>query len=130
MKEVLVPFETLKGKVFKEIKVVYKDTIDEGLLFISSCGKQYKQYHDQQCCENVYIEDICGDLSDLIDVPILIADEVINYEEDVPPTDLNQDSYTWTFYKIDTAKGGVTIRWLGTSNGCYSETVSLYEIIN
>ena len=84
-------------------------------------------YHDQECCEEVYIEDICGDLSDLIDSPLIQA-EVVSDSEEPKGFNPSNDSYTWTFYKFATIKGSVTVRWLGESNGYYSEEVDMKVI--
>lgn len=70
------------------------------------------------------IEDVCGDLNDLIGVPITMAEEVESRENPPGITKEYQDSFTWTFYKLATVKGYVTIRWYGESNGYYSESVS------
>jgi hypothetical protein len=71
--------------------------------------------------------DIVGDLEDLIGYPILLAEEVTN-DSDVNPPGVEipeyQDSFTWTFYKLATIKGSVTISWYGQSNGYYNESVS------
>ena len=88
---------------------------------------RYVLYHDTDCCESVYVEDIIGDIEDLVKWPLLISREDTN--ADGP--ELNEESYTWTFYNFATYKGYVTIRFLGTSNGYYSEDVSCKkEILN
>lgn len=94
----------------------------EELRFTGTNGKLYVFYHEQDCCETVRIEDICGDLEDLVGTPIISAEELSN--EPHPEIDEDyHDSMTWTFYRFTTAKGVVTVRWLGESNGYYSESV-------
>lgn len=108
----------LKGKIITKI-----DKIDDDeLIFHCQTGEVYKMYHEQQCCELVTIEDITGDLEDLIGSPVLVAEELSN--DDYVPDDpqfYGGESYAWTFCKIATIKGYVDIRWFGTSNGYYSE---------
>ncbi len=121
MKE--LDFSVLKGKTLRAISGC-KD--DEEMTFTTIDGEVYRLYHNQDCCESVTIEDICGDLGDLIGSPILVAEEVTHEQDTNPqgvPEQEYQDSFTWTFYKLDTFKGSVTIRWYGESNGCYSESV-------
>lgn len=117
-------FGELKDKVLIKIE----NNIDE-ILFHCIDNSIFKLYHEQDCCESVTVEDICGDLNDLLNSPILTAEERISSTN--PPTIFKsyQDSYTWTFYELATIKGSVTIRWYGESNGYYSETVSFTKLL-
>lgn len=92
------------------------------LRFTRKDGTGFLFYHEQDCCESVNIDDICGDLSDLEGYVILIAEAVDN---DPPEDNRNAESETWTFYKFATINGYVTVRWYGSSNGYYSEAVNL-----
>ena len=115
------PFSELVGKTFTKIE---KNNDDE-LLFFCDDGVKYRMAHDQDCCESVTIDDICGNLDDLVGSPILLADESSSNENPAGVTMEYQDSFTWTFYKLATIKGYVDIRWYGESNGYYSESVDL-----
>lgn len=96
------------------------------IIFYCTDGTYYKLYHEQDCCENVYVEDICGELSDLLHSPILQSEEVSG--GDMGPLSPYDESYTWTFYKFATIKGYVTIRWYSSSNGYYSERVDFVQV--
>ncbi len=99
---------------------------DSELLFTTTDGKKFKLHHSQDCCENVRIESVVGDLSDLVGEPILLVEECTSTEnpQDAKPETLEyQDSFTWTFYKFATRNGYVDVRWYGESNGYYSESV-------
>jgi hypothetical protein len=131
--------EQLLGKTLVSIE---KNEDEDQIIFTTDSGVRYKMYHSQDCCESVSIDDINGDLDDLIGSPILIAEE--SSSSDPIPEQLAElekqkeedgeyyydgdESFTWSFYKLATVKGYVDIRWYGASNGYYSETVDVVEV--
>ena len=113
MKET-VEFKELLGKTFTKI-----DRDEYYILFYCNDGSVYKMAHEQDCCESVTIDDVTGSLDNLVNSRVTFAEESSNNGWD------DGNSYTWTFYKLATIKGWVDIRWYGTSNGYYSESVQL-----
>ena len=92
-----------------------------GVFMRMNDGRILRLYHMHECCESVCVEDITGDLSDLIGSPIQMAEVVSSVAVD----DMQDVSEQWTFYKFGTLKGYVTIRFMGESNGYYSTDVNI-----
>ena len=112
--------EQMLGKTFVEVT----GSVGSGeMLFVTAEGERFMFAHQQDCCESVDINDIVGDLQDLVGTPLLVAEEVSGATE---PDEEHYESYTYTFYKFATRKGYVDVRWLGESNGYYSEGVDLF----
>jgi len=153
-----VPFEALKGKTIAEIIGLEKGS--EQVWFNCSDGTKFKMTYYDDCCASCSIEDIIGDVADIINSEILLAERVSSCEPDEKliekrkyeyeikcsewkakgldyrqysygPSESNgwrQESETWTFYKLSTIKGSLTIRWYGQSNGYYSESASFEQV--
>jgi len=106
--------EQLLGKTLSSVEV---DRENDIIKFIVDKDESYSMLHLQDCCEDVRIDDINGDVEDLVGSPITLAKESTN------SGDNDCGSFTWTFYTIATVKGYVDIKWYGSSNGYYSEAV-------
>ncbi len=111
----------LLGKVIESYEISDENNV---IKFIIN-GEEYYMYHQQDCCESVEIEEIIGDMDDLIGEPLTMSEKVTQKgKED------DWGTSTWTFYKFATIKGYVTLRWLGESNGYYSEAVWFVKMLN
>lgn len=117
-----IPFSELIGKTITEILIK-----SDYIIFETSDCKKYLMYHYQDCCENVWIDNISGELTDLIGLPVLSCEESCG----TTPDDCTESgTYTWTFYRITTFSCTVVIQWRGESNGYYSESVEFLDITN
>ena len=137
-----LPFESLVGQTIVELIALTTDNKGnlvecvvgaetEVLILKTASGDYYRLYHEvDECDHDAWLEDVTGDMDDLLNSPIITAYESSSSNDAAPiippPNDrMHDDSWTWTFYRIQTAKGCITMRWYGTSNGYYSESVDL-----
>jgi hypothetical protein len=104
----------------------------DDITFTCASGRRFRMWHRSDCCESVDVEDVAGDVADLIGTPLVMAEDVSNDESLIPPEgaprEYPAESETWTFVKLATVKGYVTLRWYGSSNGYYSEDPAFGEI--
>lgn len=120
------------------------------LEFAVNDGRKFELWHSQDCCESVYIDDINGDMDDLVGAPILVAEEATGGTANSPwaSRGLDQEQceadavlvalspkpeFTptgdclYTFYRFTTIKGTVVVRWLGQSE-YYSVSVDFRQV--
>lgn len=109
----------LNGEIISTISGVEIDS--EEVIITTATGKAIKLWHQQACQESVSLADFDGDPASLIGALVNCAEEVSSEQSDLD----SENSQTWTFYKIETSKGGLWLRWLGESNGYYSEKVDV-----
>lgn len=120
-----IGIDTLIGKTISEISGLNPGS--EEVYITCTDGKRYKMYHWQDCCESVAVDEVVGDISDIIGHEIIKAEEKTNSDDTFGRVQY-PDSFTWTFYTIATNKGYLDIKWLGQSNGYYSERVDFEEL--
>lgn len=120
----MATIDELKGATLVSVTGAHEGS--ERITFETDSGARYAMLHHRDCCESVAVAEVVGDVNDLIGNQILEAEEVSN--QDNKPSEY-AESWTWTFYKIGTIKGHVTLRWLGESNGYYSEDVSFERLM-
>ena len=109
----------IKDMIGKKVVGIY---YDEENFQIRTDDCVYAFYHNQDCCESVYLTQVDGISDKIIGSRIVIAEEVTDSKS------VAGGSITWSFYKIGTNKGMIDLRWQGESNGYYSESVDLIKI--
>lgn len=120
----------LVGEVLTHIDTDGKEVI----MLTTESGRVFRIYHEQDCCESVSIEDTQGNWHDLVGKVILEASQQEEEDPRDPPTNYTPAGYipessTRTTFTFRTNDATVISRWFGESNGYYSESVDLHEIV-
>lgn len=115
-------FTELVGKTIVGIAPMPVDADTDEITFSCDDGTSFVMWYEPDCCASASIEDVAGDVADLIGSPVIMAE--VATKDDTP----EDGDGMWTFYKLATAKGYVTLRWYGSSNGYYSISVSFARV--
>ena len=110
--------ELVKGKTILEVVGLKKQ--EESVVLRLDDKSELEFYHEYSCCEDFWLEDFEFSGKSVIGAKIL---DVVLVSEKQDVTEWG--TMTWTFYKIQTDKGELFMRWCGESNGYYSEDVDI-----
>jgi hypothetical protein len=120
MRKQIKVFDNLIGETIIDLVV---DTANKEVQLHLLCGRSFKLYHNQDCCEEFSVEGIDGGIEGILNSPLLLAEHVsIHKEVD------GYGSETSHWYKLGMIKDTITLRFIGSSNGYYSEAVDFIEI--
>ena len=105
--------------------VKFIDVSGDSIMITLEDGTKYYFDHQQDCCENVSIYYWKGNYHDLFGKKLLYIDS--DNDDFIDETkDIYLDySNTCTTIKFVTDENTVISRWIGSSNGYYSESVDL-----
>ena len=115
--------KSLVGEVLTHIDT---DEKNNEVLLTTASGRQIKIFHSQDCCESVYIEDTEGNWHELIGKVLVEAKHEESSEGDPPQEYAESWTRTSLTFKVDGAT--VISKWIGESNGYYSESVDLEDV--
>jgi hypothetical protein len=118
-----VEFSDLVGEVLDAVDI---DREENQILLTTRSGRRFMVYHEQDCCESVRMVGQNGSFDKLIGKPIVEARDIaVDTSEEA--IDSSQTTTTLVFRVDDQT---VISRWIGDSNGYYSESVDIAELIN
>jgi len=118
-----IKIESLVGEVLTHIDV---DEVENIILLTTKSGRQIKIFHDQDCCESVSIETTEGNWDKLVGKVIEEARQDEFYNLDPKPGEY-AESWTRTNLIFRVNDQTVISKWIGESNGYYSESVNIEE---
>jgi hypothetical protein len=119
-----VEFSDLVGEVLDAVDI---DREENQILLTTRSGRKFLVYHEQDCCETVAISDQDGNFDNLIGKPLI---EARDFAVDTGESESDYDSQTTTTLVFRVDDQTVVSRWIGDSNGYYSESVDIAELIN
>lgn len=114
----------LIGKTAKTVSVLGETDEDEDgcngtQVVITIDDGEYVFGHIPDCCAYASVMQVDGELDDLVGEPFAMA-EIVEHKRNEGHGD---EGETWSFLKLATIKGSVTVHWKGVSNGYYSESI-------
>lgn len=125
IKEIAVEDKVLASVVGEVLAYVDTDEKGEWIRLTTQSGRVIEIYHNQDCCEHVRIESTEGSWLDLIGKVVVEASGT--YVESKGDGFYQYDcTKTKLVFRVDDAT--VISRWIGESNGYYSESVDFAEI--
>ena len=120
-----VKAKDLTGKTVANIDI---DQDRDEMQITCTDGTKYLFHHIQDCCESVNIVDVNGDPKALVGYKLIMIEESDDFLLDEYSSYIYDESCTATEFVFHTSKDSLAVRWIGCSNGYYSEEVDISDL--